>query len=614
MGKEHTVEQYLKLRNISSVSIDRSGDNIVLEVSNTFHEKKHPTESAVVVFSAEDRKQIHEFRETNVRKHSPVFNHDGSRIAYLEKSSDKHYLVIFNLMENISEKLELDGEPSQIQWNGDSILILKNEPLDPALKKSHEDGLDGTFFEEEDPYASLYQYIPGSGFRKLTEKLQVWEFHSVGNLAVLIASNRPQEASWFSSGLYSLDIEGKQVKELYDPKYRTLARPRVSPDGSSVLVAESLRSDRGLTYGDIIRYDLKTGRSKNLTQGAARSFSDMVWLDGSKFATLWLQEGTFGISEYDGKFKDIWQAEGSVLSAFEPAFSYSSGKYAFGFTDAGNPPELYGMGHDGKPEKLSSFNSSMSELESYPAEVFRWKAEDGMEIHGILRSLGPDSPLVVYVHGGPTSASTISFLDRSTVFLGAGFSVFAPNYRGSTGAGREYAEANRGDMGGMDFKDIMSGLEQLMETGKLRSKYVFITGGSYGGFMTSWAVTQTSTFTAAAGLFGITDWLSFHGTSNIPDWDQIHYDDDPYNGELYARFSPIKYVSKVETPILLLHGINDPCVPVSQYHQFYRTLKDLGKTARLLLFPREGHGFSEKKHIEQSIGETISWFRKYLDQ
>ncbi len=614
MGKEHTVEQYLKLRNLSSISMDRNGENIVLEVSNTFHEKKHPTETAVVVFSAKEKKLIHEFRETNVRKYSPMFSPDGNRVAFLEKTAEGHYLVIHNLKDNISEKLELDGEPSQIKWNNESIMILKNEPKDPALKKKHEDGMDGTFFEEEDPFSSLYQYIPGSGFRKLTENLQVWEFDSVGNLAVLVASSSPQETSWFSSRLYSVEIDSKNLKELYNPQFRSLARPRISPNGTSVLVAESLRSDRGLTYGDLLRYDFKSGKAVNITDGLKRSYSDMVWLDNSRFATLWLQEGKFGISEYDGKFTDIWNEAGTVLSAFNPSFDHSSGKYAFAFTDTTNPPELYIMGQDGKPGKISSFNSHMSEMEKYPAEIVKWKAEDGLEIHGFLRSLGPDKPLVVYVHGGPTSASTISFMDRSTAYLGAGFSVFAPNYRGSTGAGREYAEANRRDMGGKDFTDIMSGLEHLRQTGKLKSKNIFITGGSYGGYMTAWAVTQTNVFTAAAGLFGITDWLSFHGMSNIPDWDRTHYDDDPYTGELYPKFSPIKYVKNVETPTILLHGINDPCVPVSQYHQFYRALKDLGKPVRLLLFPREGHGFSEKKHIEQSIEESISWFRKYLNQ
>ena len=154
-------------------------------------------------------------------------------------------------------------------------------------------------------------------------------------------------------------------------------------------------------------------------------------------------------------------------------------------------------------------------------------------------------------------------------------------------------------------------MDYLRKSGKVQTDAVFITGGSYGGFMTSWAITQTDMFRAAVGLFGIADWMSFHGVTNIPDWDSIHYAQSPYMRDLFEKFSPINYVEKVKTPVLLQHGVDDPCVPVGQYHQFYRALKDLGKTVRLLLFPREGHGFLEKKHILMQFNETLNWYEKF---
>jgi prolyl oligopeptidase len=198
--------------------------------------------------------------------------------------------------------------------------------------------------------------------------------------------------------------------------------------------------------------------------------------------------------------------------------------------------------------------------------------------------------------------------------ISKGFSVFLPNYRGSIGKGRKYAEANRGDMGGMDLQDILAGMDFLVSSGRTSTARWFITGGSYGGFMTSWAITQTDRFSAAVGLFGISDWFSFHGTTNIPDWDSIHYDASPYSGDTYRKFSAMDHLGRVRTPVLLMHGVDDPCVPVGQYLQFYRGLKDLGKEVRLLLFPREGHGFTEKKHIIMNMEETVKWFRKYSPQ
>jgi prolyl oligopeptidase len=262
-------------------------------------------------------------------------------------------------------------------------------------------------------------------------------------------------------------------------------------------------------------------------------------------------------------------------------------------------------------KKLTGVNSSLQDLTSYRTEIVKWKSSDGLEMYGILRYKNNQDPLIVNVHGGPTGFSPVTFLDRSTPFIPGGYSIFYPNYRGSIGKGRSFAEANRGDMGGKDLQDILSGIEYLRKSGKVKTESVFITGGSYGGFMTSWAVTQTDIFTAAVGLFGITDWISFHGVTNIPAWDAIHYNQSPYSRDLFEKFSPLNYLDKVKTPILLQHGIEDPCVPVGQYLQFYRGLKDKGKTVRLILYPREGHGFLERKHIIMQFEESLRWFDRY---
>lgn len=611
MSREHTTSEFHNLWTVESINSDGNGKNFSVTISRLSHEKDQPTEAQVLVCSIPEGKIEGKFNHKNTRNFGSVLNSDGTKVAYLEKTSSGNSLVIHDLKESISEKLKLEGSPQQIQWSGDSVLISMEDPLGSKEKSRKEEGYDGEFFEEEDRYTSLYIYYPGRGVKKLTENLQLWEFNENSGKVSMVVSEKPQERFWYRNKLYLLDLKTGKNEELYDPKWRTVAMPRISPDGKKVLFTESLRSDRGLNAGDLLVYDIESGKATNLTEGNKVSYMNSVWTEKG-ISAIWLKEGAFGISEYDNEWKEVWSAEGTALPAYASQMVYKDGTYYIGFTDRSNPPEVFAVSN-GTMKKVTDFNSGISDLVSYPAEVVKWKAEDGTEIYGILRSVGPDRPIVVNVHGGPTAASTISFMDRSTIFLANGFSVFYPNYRGSTGMGRDYAEANRGDMGGKDFTDIMSGIDYLKKSGKLTTDNIFITGGSYGGFMTSWAVTQTQLFKGALGLFGISDWVSFHGVTNIPDWDQIHYDDDPYRGKLFRKFSPMEYIQDVKTPTLLMHGAQDPCVPVGQYYQFYRGLKDMGKTVRFLVFPREGHGFTERNHVEQFVEESLNWFRKYMD-
>lgn len=174
-----------------------------------------------------------------------------------------------------------------------------------------------------------------------------------------------------------------------------------------------------------------------------------------------------------------------------------------------------------------------------------------------------------------------------------------------------FAEANREDLGGGDFKDRMSGVEAIIAEYNVDLGRVYLEGDSYGGFMAMWAATQTNVFATIAALFGVSDWLSFHSTSNLSDWDELRLDGSPYKYARYDAFSPIRFVSRVNTPLLLLHGKEDPYVPLGQSLQFYRALSDLGKEVKLVVYPREGHGFTEKPHLKDAYTRVFEWFRTH---
>ncbi len=613
MINQEFFDNFFSSRNLQDVDLSLGSDLVSYTSSATFKTKRKRVESSVVVRRISDHEVFRKFEDRNTAYSDARFNPSGKKIAMIEKKGKLDYILIHNLTSGHEERIAVDSEVHALQWKDeDTLLFVMTDPLPKDVIERRRDGDDPIMFDEEEPFWSLYRYTPSDGVGKMTSGIQVWDFAVSGDLVVLVASDMPSESSWYESKLYSMDHSAEGMKLIYDPGKRQISRPRTSPDRKRVLLLESVLSDHEVYSGDVILVDIESGKAFDLTDGHERSYSDMAWGPGGKIYALWNRELTFGISVLQDEPATVWESTGTVHPIFAPQFSYSQDHFALVFSSAVDPQEVIIISPFNSSENVSSENTHLREsVITYPYEVVRWKADDGMEIYGLLRSLGPDKPLVVYVHGGPTSFSELTFLNRNNVYLDSGFSVFAPNYRGSVGKGRKYAEANVGDLGGKDFDDILSGINYLRSTGRLNSGNVFITGGSYGGFMSAWAVTQTDEFKASVSLFGISDWLSFHGTSNLHTWDKLHMNDDPYSHNLYEKFSPLNYVDRVKTPILLMHGEMDKYVPVGQYLQFYRALKDHGKETRLIIFPREGHGFSEKLHIETYLKTAVEWFSKH---
>src|SRR5207253_1104835 len=246
-------------------------------------------------------------------------------------------------------------------------------------------------------------------------------------------------------------------------------------------------------------------------------------------------------------------------------------------------------------------------LELGSTETVRWQGGDGWEIQGLLvRPAGYEPgrrlPLVVQVHGGPASLWPHRFYAAvglwAQLLAARGIAVLLPNPRGSVGWGSRFSEANLGDMGGQDWRDILAGVDYCVETGVADPDRLGIGGWSYGGFMTAWAVTQTPRFKAAMMGAGVSDWFALMGTTPEPMWtEQVHFEawpwDDPH---AFRKNSPIEFVKQVRTPVLILHGENDNMVAVSQAREFYRALQHYNVPSEFVVYPREGHGIHETAH------------------
>jgi dipeptidyl aminopeptidase/acylaminoacyl peptidase len=261
------------------------------------------------------------------------------------------------------------------------------------------------------------------------------------------------------------------------------------------------------------------------------------------------------------------------------------------------------------------------------AEVITWKSRDGATVEGVLLkpvgyTAGRKVPLLVSAHGGPTAAHTNGFKASSSpgqTWASRGWAVLYPNPRGSTGYGEQWMRGNIPDWGGGDYQDIMTGVDELIRRGIADSTRMAFEGWSYGGYMTSWVVSQTGRFKAAMMGAGLPSLLSMAGTTDIPGYINTFFNGLPqYDGSIvnpsirhYLERSAISYSDRVTTPLLILHGANDERVPIGQPMEFYRALKDRGKITELVFYPREGHGLQEYYHQLDRMKREYEWMARH---
>ncbi len=273
------------------------------------------------------------------------------------------------------------------------------------------------------------------------------------------------------------------------------------------------------------------------------------------------------------------------------------------------------------PRRLTSANPQAAEFALGETEVITWKNE-GFDIEGVLLKPagfrpGTRVPLLVVVHGGPAGAHLdnyrVGYGDGGQHWAGQGWAVLYPNPRGGTNYGEKFMRANIPDWGGGDFRDIMAGVDAAIARGIADPDRLAIQGWSYGGYMTSWAVTQTTRFKAAMVGAGITNLWSMYGTNDLPNYLAAFFRGVPSKETLplYMERSALTHASTVTTPTLILHGGNDERVPIGQPMEFYRALKERGTPVELVFYPRQGHGLQEYHHQLDRLRRQFDWVVKY---
>jgi dipeptidyl aminopeptidase/acylaminoacyl peptidase len=277
-------------------------------------------------------------------------------------------------------------------------------------------------------------------------------------------------------------------------------------------------------------------------------------------------------------------------------------------------------------------NAILRERALGETRVVSWDNGEGMRIEGLFTTppLSPSPPsggegrvrganvarapypLVVYPHGGPHSRSARGFDFTVQTFAAHGYAVFQPNFRGSSGYGQKFIDADRSDFGGGDMRDILTGVDHLVHQKLVDPERQFVYGISYGGFMTCWLVGHTKQFRAATAQNAVTDLNVMWGRSDLPSWTEWEFGGRPWEvPAAMRRHSPITYVANVQTPTLILHSREDRRCPIVMGRMFHEALRARRIDTRMVVYPGEGHGIRQPRHRVDVLRRTLAWFAEH---
>ncbi|HHO56426.1 MAG TPA: S9 family peptidase, partial [Trueperaceae bacterium] len=421
------------------------------------------------------------------------------------------------------------------------------------------------------------------------------------------ASPNKNDADFWLNNFYRLEPnQSKPQALLKNPKIASSASP--SPDDVNLVYVAPITSSFASPNG-LFLMPSKGGKSKLLTaeydigsspNGDSHygSYSNRAkWLDNQTVLVNLNHRGRSSLAKIDIKTAQITilDQEKRAIAAFDN----KNGSTVFIAETPQKPAELF-LSKNGKEKRLSKLNDAFVRryaLANASEEIIIKKPKQADISYWKIETKNPrkDKALVLQVHGGPHTNYGYGFFHEFHMQAAAGYTVVYGNPRSSSSYGKDFALAALGKYGTVDADDVMAIAKHALKNHSSSKAPMHLTGGSYGGFMTNWLVGQNNFFASAVSQRSISNWLSFYGSSDIGyRFAATEVDGNPWDDtdKLWQQ-SPMKYVKKVKTPILLIHSEEDHRCPIEQAEQFYIAIKILNKAdTKFIRYPNESHELS----------------------
>jgi dipeptidyl aminopeptidase/acylaminoacyl peptidase len=636
-----TPEASMKVKSIGSVRVSPDGKKVAFTVREAVTDGDKSEYLTHIHVSNSDGSGAFQLTQGDKSCDGPQWSPDGERIGFLSGRSGKNNVWLIRLRGGEATRLtDAKAGVSSFKFSPDGKTIAFTA-LDPPTKeeeKKTKSKNDARVLDENIKLNRLYLIpVEKDSVGERETLLLTKGNYNVGSLfgpggfdwspdgqeIAFTHTRTPRPDDWPTADVSVVDVKSLTVTPLATTGAAEHS-PLYSPDGKWIAcVVSDDPPTWGFTAGVRV-YPANGGTPRQLAATGDRQPFLIGWsADGTR---LYYSEARGTTSQLfalplNGEPRQLSHIEGGL---YTPSLNRARTRFGFGMQTTTQPAEAYASPAESfQPVRVSQVNEALPKHPLGRTEVLSWNAADGLKIEGLLTypvgyEKGKRYPLLLMIHGGPAGVFSQSFtagpaLYPVATFAAKGYAVLRTNPRGSSGYGQPFRYANYKDWGGGDYKDIMAGVDHVIKLGVADPDRMGVMGWSYGGYMTSWVITQTQRFKAASVGAGVTNLVSFTGTADIPGFLPDYFGGEMWDRvAVYQKHSAMFHVKGVRTPTLIQHGEKDDRVPISQGYELYNALKRQGCTTKMVVYPRTPHGPNEPRLLLDVMNRNVEWFDRYV--
>ena len=656
-----TPEFSLQFQRPSQLAVSPDGSMVAYVVREAQIEGEQSSYLSQVHVAAADGSWDRQYTRGAESAGSPAFSPDGQWLAFLRKTSGEDGKTqVWRMRVGGGEArpvTDLESGVSSFQYrpDGKALAVLSSDPETKEEKQAKKEKRDPILVDQDHKYSHLYLVDlevedlpgeaialtgPGAGDGESTEAsgevfhINGFDWTPDGKTLVFAHQRDPLINTGMMDGDLSRVDVATRVRSPLATSGGTEQSPVVSTTGDMVAYTNSGDRAEPVGLADVYVRSLSgEGGVWHTDQTPNRSANLIDWLPGSERMLLLETMGTTRQLlelDRDGNHRVVSLSQGEPMEGVigSPALSADGSTVAFTFETADRPPEVFVArtaafdAEDLGAVQISSLYDAVEMPAMGRTDVVTWTSKDGLPVEGLITypvgyEPGRRVPLVLNVHGGPAGVFSQTFTGASSIYLiqhfaEKGYAVLRPNPRGSTGYGRDFRYANVRDWGFGDYEDLMSGVDWAIEQGIADAEDLYLMGWSYGGYMTSFAITRTDRFRAASMGAGLPNLVSMVHTTDIPDYLAAHQGAELWEDvEEYERHSAMYRLDRVTTPTQVLHGTGDLRVPFDQGRELYLGLQRRGVPTEMIAYPRTPHGPREPKLLMDVTPRILSWFERF---